>query len=242
MQEQVDFYNAIWVFVSRVALGFMVIPLLLSFRYVKFINKKLKFFLLYLFITLVLSIGEQLVYQLMLHFYEIKNPFFTQFGINDTNFYQILFIIKDFILLGLFFYYLLLPDKYSKFILYLSLVLIFISIINYFFIDGINAFSPFNSSAQALFTFTLPILYMWILYHSDAKIPLYKNPYFWINLGLIIPNLLGLFLYFAGDKISTSDYLLFIKIMIGRSIIEMISQILFTIGFSYGRYAQFLRQ
>jgi hypothetical protein len=241
MEEQILFYNAIWMNIAKIALGFMIVPMCFAFINYEFLNKLLKLILLYLIVTFLVSLGEQLIYQLLLYLYANNRSILEYWNIYNTNFYQILFILKDFGFLGVVFYYLILPLKISKPILYLSWGLILVSLINYFFIDGYNSFSSFNSSAQSFFTFSLPIIYMWILYHTDSKIPLFKNPYFWINLGLIIPNLLSLFLYFAGDKISHSDFLLYVKIMIGRSIIEIVSQILFTIGFAHGRYAQFLR-
>lgn len=238
--EATAFY--IWLILTRIALATMLLPIIASIKHLKVLNKPLKIFYYFLIAHVIVAVGEQVVFYLMNNKPYIIQPVLTFFSLKTFNFYEIFFIIKDFSLLGYFFYLLLLPRPKAKWVLWTSYSLLAAILINFFFIEGPDAYGSFNSTSLAIFNFVLPIIYMWILYHTDSKVPLNRNPYFWLNIGLIIPNLLGLFLYFAGDKISNTDYLLFIKIMIGRSIIEMISQILFTIGFSYGRYAQFLRQ
>jgi hypothetical protein len=241
MNPETSYYYSIWMLLAQVALGTMLLPIIAALRHLKKFNPALKVFVYFLIAHLFIAIGEQVVYWLMVQ----RNPyilaFLRYFSLKTFNFYEIFFILKDFTLLGYFFYLLLIPRPKAKWVLWVSYSLLTAILVNYFFIEKPDAYGSFNSTSLAFFNFTLPIIYMWILYHGDSKIPLSKNPYFWINVGLIIPNLLSIFLYFAGEKIQTTDLLLYTKIMIGRSIIEMISQILFTIGFAYGRYAQFLR-
>lgn len=241
MENDIRYYYDLWMTMALLGLFTMLLPILAGIKYRKVFNKPTRIFFIYVIVHFIVASGEQAVYWMMVYQNPILSMILKFLSLKTFNFYSIFFIISDFLLLGYFFYLLLVPRKIAKWVFIISYSILASTIINFLFIEGPDGFGTYNITVQAFFNFILPIIYMWILYHTDSKVSLYKNPYFWINLGLIIPNLLGLFLFFAGDKIKSTDFLLFCQIMIIRSIIEIISQILITIGFAYGRYAQFLR-
>lgn len=241
MLEETRYYYALWMTMTQVALFTMILPLVTGIRHRKVFNPPTRIFFIYIFAKLIIACGEQAVYWMMVNENPMLGAILKFLSLKSFNFYSIFFILNDFLLLGYFFYLLLSPGKIAKWVLIISYGALVSVLINFLFLEGPDGFGAYNSTVQAFFNFILPVFYMWILYHTDSKVPLYKNPYFWINLGLIIPNLLGLYLYFAGDTIKNTNFLLFCQIMVGGSIIEIISQILITIGFAYGRYAQFLR-
>ena len=76
----------------------------------------------------------------------------------------------------------------------------------------------------------------------ESKVPLVKNTYFWISLGLIIPNLIGLFLHFTGKKIETTDKVLFVKLNMVHDLFQIVGFILIAVGFYYARYTKYLPQ
>ena len=114
------------------------------------------------------------------------------------------------------------------------------ALINYLFIEGYLVYGVFNPTADAVFAFALPLIYLGYLYRLDTMVPLSKNPYFWISLGLVVPNLISLIFHFVGNKLLETDFILFAKLTIAKNGITVIGHILIAIGFYYARYVNFL--
>jgi hypothetical protein len=219
-----------------------IVPLVLGMFNWKRLNKPLKIFWYFLLVSIILYFIEQLFFWSAKHHRDFWIPILTYFSISTTNFLRYPYQINNFLLLGWFLYLILPAGRWAASLRLLSFGFAIAVSIHYFFMQGYQLAGGPSSTASALYCFAVPLLSMWYLYHEDSKVPLSHNPYFWINLGLIIPNLLGLFLYFAGDEINKEDFTLYAQLTIAKNCIEMIAQILTAIGFYYARNVKFFTQ
>lgn len=135
------------------------------------------------------------------------------------------------------------PSQLSQIVKWITIFLFVTVTINYLFIEGYKVYGVYNPLMNAFYSLIIPLIFMYILYNQlDSKVPITKNPYFWINLRFIIPNLIGLFLFFAGDKIYKTDFILFVKISIAKNGFFIIGHVFACIAFYYARYTKYLHQ
>jgi hypothetical protein len=237
--SEIIFYNDLLIFYGRIALSTLIIPIIMGLWQGRVMNRPLRFFLFYLASGLTIALLEQLFIWSTTKYYPTLKPYLDYWKIEDTNFYQILYYLKNFALLG-WFYSLLLPNSVSIWVKRVSIFLLFAALINYLFIEGYLVFGVFNPIADAVFCFVLPLIYLGFLYQKDSIVPLSKNPYFWISLGMVVPNLLNLIFQFIGNQLLETDFILFAKLTIGKNGITVIGHILLAIGFYYARYVKFM--
>jgi hypothetical protein len=240
MNEIEKTYNFWLIFSGKIVTISILIPLCIGLLKRKLLNYELKTFFLYIFLVLLINIIHQLFIYLVNSYTSFFLPYLNKWNVHDTNFLGILAYLNNFGILGWYFSHVMINYKIANVIKWISLVLFSIAIINYLFIEGFRVFGIFNPTASALFCFIIPLFHFWYLYQEESKVPLNRNPYFWIALGLLIPNIIGLFLHFAGEKIQETDFVLFCKISICRSIVAIAGQILFAIGFYYARYTKYM--
>ncbi len=226
---------------SELTSGFAFIVLIYTLATRKNWNLPIKTYWVFLLMSFLNNIIALLFIWSVNHYTSFFLPYLKCFHISDTNFLNILNELTNFIGLGFFFYYVLLKEKRSKWILWASLILSIAVVINYFFIQGYNMGGGFNSTASALYCVILPLIYMWIIFNQDSELPISKNPYFWVNLGLILPSTISLFLYFSGGIIHKFDFTLFVKLKITSNFIEIIAQFITAIGFYYTDKLKFIK-
>jgi hypothetical protein len=220
----------------------MIIPIIVAIVNYKDLNKILKIFFWYCVITFSLDISEHGLMWAVAHYKSFFVPILNKWEIKNTIFFQILYYLKNFAFLGYFFYELLHSHKSAKWIKRVSIFLFISSIINYLFIEGYKDWGIFNPTMDAFFCFLLPLYYMWHLFNMNTKVPISKNPYFWIGLGLISTALIGFFLFLTQDKLEKTDLTLFYKLAIFKNCIMIIEQFLEAVGFYYARYTKYLPQ
>lgn len=227
-------------FFGRVVIATMVIPIIAAMARWHFFTKKLKIFFFFCLVTFLLSITEiVLIWHVRKYYPTFWKPILTYLEIKDTNFFQILFHLRDFLLLGWFYSKVLAPQKVSNWVGKGAVILSAMSIVNYIFVEGYSEPGLFNPTADAVFSFVVPMIGLWYIYHGASKIDMYKNPVFWISIGLILPNLLGLFMFFTADFIQKEDFELYVKLMIFTNFFQIIGIILITIGFAHAYYMRF---
>lgn len=237
-----DYYSSLLTLAINGIIVISVLPLMLGLVKWKYLNNPLKIYWCFLAVSLGLYFLEPFFLWFVRHNRDFWIPILRYFNISDTSFLRYPFQINNFLLLGWFLYLILLPSKWAVWLKVLSFGLAIVVSIHYFFLGGYQLAGGPSSTASALYCFAVPLLSMWYLYNQDSKVPLVRNPYFWINIGLIVPNLIGLFLYFAGDVIHKEDYALFSQLTIAKYCVEMIAQILTAIGFYYARNVKFFTQ
>ena len=235
-----NYYNNLLILYGKIVAGFMLLPIFTSLFRRRNLNKNLKIFLTFCIIEILILLILQIINWATAKYSNFFIPILNKWNIHDTNFIAILAYLNHFGILGWYFYLVVPNEKVAKAVKLVSIFLFFAASINYLFIEGFREYGIFNPTASAIFCFTLPLVHLWYLFNEDTKVPITKNPYFWFSMGLLIPNMLGFFLHFAGEKIYGTDFILFCKVSIGKSFFSIIGQILLAIGFYYSRYTKYL--
>jgi hypothetical protein len=240
IDAEVAYYQNLIMFWQKITIIVSVIPLIIGRLKWRAFNKPLKIYWYFLLLAASFYVFEQLVVWGARNHREFLVPILNYLNIKNTHFINILYHLNNFILLGWFLYLLLTPNPIAKWLKRVSAVLVVTSLINYFFIQGHNVSGGYNSTLSALYCFIVPLIYMWYLYNQNNKIALVTNPYFWISLGLIIPNILGLFLYFAGEDLRKESIAVYARLYLAKNGIEIFAQFLTAIGFYYANKVRYL--
>ena len=241
MSQLEIYWNDILMYSGRITTLFYFVPIISALLFAKYLNRPLKIFLLYSITTLLINFIEIGFIWATGAYTEVLLPYLEYWEIRNTFFLQILDYIKNFLFLGLFFSLVIPLDSIKIYFLRLGQILTIIALINYFFFVGYKEQGILNPSMNAIFIVIIPLIYMWKSQRISLRIPLKKNPYLWISLGLIIPNLLNLFLFFSGDYLSKLDFILFIKFSLLKNCFIVLGQILIAIGFAHSYYARFIK-
>lgn len=240
MSDIESYYSDLILRTGQGVIAFSLLPLLWGIINWKRFDKTLIIFWFYLLTSLCLYLLEQGLVWAVDRYPEYWWPKLDALHIEDTNFLRYFFQLNNFTLLGWFLYRLLQPQPIARYVKYLSVALVIAVTIHNFFNHGYREAGGFNSTVSAGYCFALPLVSMWYVYSQYNKVPLVHNPYFWINLGLIVPNLLGFFLYLAGDVIFRENFPLYAQINIAKNGLEMIGLCLTAYGFSYARNVKYL--
>lgn len=231
MNELETFWNDILFTFGRITIASMFLPIIIGFLYIKNWGKAIYVAFFYCICTLLTNIFEQVLVYLIDHNTDFFLPYLNYWEIDNTFFLAILYYLKDFLIIGWFFSLILPFGSSNKYILWISWLLAFASFFNYCFIEGYKVYGVFNPTADAFFMIILPLVYLWFSQKQSLRIPLRKNPYFWICIGLVVPNLFTLFLYFTGSAIYEKDFVLYAKLYSIKNLFEIISQFLISYGF-----------
>jgi hypothetical protein len=234
------FFNQLFILAGKAVIGCMIIPILIAFIKKNCFNKPIKIFFIFCLLSIFVALFLQAFIWFVDNYTVFARPYLNKWNIHDTLFMGIFAYINHFALLGWYYVVSTKSEKLRQGIKWLSIFLFVTTLTNYLFIEGYNVYSSFNATASAVFCFVLPMIHLWFVFNTDSVVPISKNPYFWIDLGLVVPNLIGLFLHFAGSKIYGDDFILYVKISLGKYVFVVISQIFFAIAFYRARYTQFL--
>ena len=242
MEQDSAYYNHILHVSGQIIIVFQIIAIGVGVWKYKYLDKPLRVFLSYYIIGILLNIVTEIFIWAVNKYTAFFSPILKYWHIEDTNFLSILGYLANFGVMGYYFMLVLQPHPLSKYVKWLSIGLLMSTTINYCFIEGYNVLGVFNPVVDGLFSIIIPLFSMWVLFnHVDMKIPMYKNSYFWINLRFIVPNLIALFMFWAGDKLYQTDFSLYVKINLGRCVIFIIGHIMACISFYFARYTKFLK-
>ena len=231
--------NQLAVTFGSYAMFFLLLPILVALFRWKSLNKSLKIFFWFCVATLGLNLLELSYVHAVNNYTDFFMPWLKLTNYSLT-FLFILYQIKNFAFLGWFFSDLLKKYDAGSWIKWLSIGLIVSSIIAYVLEEGWRNFGVFGPTTQAIYLFIIPFFYLWYLFKNTLAIPIVKNPYFWISIGLITPNLIGLFHYFMADTLEEIDICLLARFTIAKNCFEIIGQILLCIGFWRATFAKYL--
>lgn len=218
----------------------MIFPIIVAVIYRNNWNLNLQKFLTFYIVSFAIHLFMQLFMWTVKNYRPYFVPYMDKWNIHDTNFISILSYLNNFALLGAFYAISFKSKRLSQSIKWLSITLFLSALINYLFIEGFRVYSSFNATASALYCFIIPLLHFWFVFRTYTKVPIYRNSYFWLGLGLIIPNAVGLFLHFTGNKLYTTDIVLYFKLSIAKYYFVILAQILIAIGFYYARQTKYL--
>lgn len=233
------YFSKIFITSAKITTYTMLLPIVVAIWQRRYLNNALRVFLYYCIASFLLALLEQGVYWATDNYWEFLKPFFEYYEISSLNFFQIFFVLKNYIFLA-WFYFLILPKKYGIGIKYLAIFLSTASIINYLFIEGYHVIGVFNPIAESIFRIIIPAFYLWFLFKNLIHFPIKKNPYFWFSFGLALSNLVTLFYYLIANSIYKPEFILFTKLGIAKNGFEIIALILFSIGFWHAPYVKFV--
>ncbi len=240
MLELIKYYNELVKHYAIIVTAIMILPIIVALFYKNYWNKPLRFFFRFQLASFCINLFMQLFIWTIGHYRPFFVPYMDKWDIHDTNFISILSYLNNFALLGAYYVIVIKSERLSKSIKWLSIALFIAALINYLFIEGFRVYSFFNATASALYCFIIPLLHFWFVFKTDTDVPIYRNSYFWLGLGLIIPNVIGLFLHFTGNKLYATDVVMYFKLSIVKYYFVMLAQVLIAIGFYYARYTKYL--
>ncbi len=238
MSKYEEYWNEILIASANYTNFVLFIPILFLILNRKYLNKSLTVFAAYCVLTIILNYIESSFLWFTDNYEDYILPILEKWDITNTFFLSIFYYLKNILLIGLF-YNLIYPKK--NLIHFISGCLALLLLVNYFFYEGYKEMGLINPILDSSFLIFLPLFFLWKTQINSLRVSLIKNPYFWISIGLILPNLLSLFIYVVGDFVYENDFILYIKFYVVRNIFEIIAQILFSIGFAHSYYARFIQ-
>lgn len=217
----------------------MIIPIIVGLLKWKSLSKGLRLFWGYS-LTYVLINGLDFLYLYLVNNY--TEAFAKWLEITDYSlfFLLILYQLNNFLFLGYFYSYLLKEEPYGKKVWNISLLLSIVAILAYIIEQGWRNYGIVAPCAEAIYLFAVPLFYLWHLSRVSHSVPSLKNPYFLISIGLAMPNLFGLFLYFVGDAIQAEDFCLFTRLSIAKNCFVILGQVFFIIAFWRSHFAKYI--
>ncbi len=225
---------------GQITIAFMIVPIIVAIIKRRYYNSILDAFLKYRILAFSFNLLEVgFIWVAYNHFEWIKD-FVNYFGIQNTAFLAILYHSNDYIFLGWFFYLLFGRKPYGIWIWRIAMLLLVANVINYLFIEGYKTVGFFNPISDAIFVFGVAAFYLWHLYKSQLALPLTKNPYFWISFGLILPHLIGFFLFLVGDVAQKENFPFFVSLSIAKNCFLILAQVFYSIAFWRAQYARFI--
>lgn len=240
MEETIATYDAIFKQFAVLVTVMMVLPIIVALFYRQYWHRPLLFFFRFHLLSFLIHVFMQLFIWIVGKYYYSIEPYLIKWDIKDTNFISILSYLNNFALLGAFYVIITKSMKLSKSIQGLSIALFLIALVNYLFIEGFRVYSFFNATASALFCFILPLIHFYNVFSTQTEVSIKRNSFFWIGLGLIIPNVLGLFLHFTGNKLYKDDIILYFQLSIIKYCFVIVAQFFIAYAFYLSRYTKYL--
>ena len=241
MSQLEEYFNQLYRSSGWVSFAFQFIPIIVGLWKRKYLNKPLLIYWAFYLICFIINIAIEIFTWAVNNYTSFFLPFLKYWKIDDTNFTAIFGYLAHFGMMGYFYFLVFKPLQLSKIVKWVSITLFVSALVNYLFIEGYNVYGVFNPLMDALYGLIFSLIFMWILFNQiESKVILNKNPYFWISLRSIIPNVIALFLFFAGDKMYKTDFILFTKVAIAKNFFFVIGHIFVAIAFYYARYTKYL--
>jgi len=239
MSPEEEFYNVLLTNIGRVTTFCIAVPVVVGFFNRKHFKAPVWAFWIFVLATLSINLFEVAFIWAVKTYTSFWIPYLRKFEIADTNFLNILSLLKDFSILG-WAYILLFPGKIRRSIIWISTLLSIASIVDYFWITGYHQLGVVMPTINGIYVVVLPMYYLWFLFRSDSTLSIYKNPYFWFSIAQVVGHLIGLLFYNTGDKIYETDFILFVQLSIARNLITVIRYFVFGYGFYMAKYARFV--
>lgn len=238
MEESIAQINRYLALSGQVAIYMMIIPIIAGLLNWKKLDQALRTFFYYCLCFFLLN-GLELLF---LHAVEANPAFFDPF-LQATGYTLIFSLIAyqllSFLLLGYFFGLIFAPYGYQKGIWYLSIGLSILAIVAYITEQGWKNYGTFGPTSEAIFVVVLPLAYLWYLSRKTLGQSLLKSSTFLICLGLALPNLLSLIIFFTGDQLYEENFHLFAKLSILKNFFMLAGLLLFALGFWRARTTSF---
>jgi hypothetical protein len=197
-------------------------------------KKPLIIFWAYLIVSIIWYALERLTVYIGTYHYDLIKDLFTYCNIGDTNFLRITNHLTNFTILAWFFGLAIpMSARQNARFKWVTAICILFVLTNYFIGEGHNVGGGMNSTLSSLYCAFFSMYLIKSVFRQELTLQPNKNPYFWIGLSLLIPAILSLFVYIAGDSIYKTDLKLYEWMNIARGFIEIFCLILTGIGFHF---------
>lgn len=233
-------YNLYLFYSSVFSSALMTLPVIVAFVNRKSLNKVLKIFFWYCMVALLVAAMHILFIWATSTYFEYWKNLLYKYQIGDTNFMSILSYLNTYLILGYYFSEEIYNKKYQKLILSLCGAIAVIGVIDYLFITGFRNYGYFNPIATSSLAIVFSLISLRAIFQKDTLVPIVKNTYFWLALGILVPNVIGLFLRLAGNSIYGEDFILYCKVSMLKDIFFDIAQILILIGFYRLKFVKYI--
>jgi hypothetical protein len=160
-------------------------------------------------------------------FFEIFSVVSSRYSMNNLP-YLYLYITIEFGLCLLFYRYLFDRPALKSWLGVMAAIFLTTVVLEIWF-EGLNSFSTFARTAEALGLTCLSLYYFYTLMKSDHFIQLEKSPYFWINTGVLL-YFMGNFFMFLSYKFIMEHDLASHGYWTVHSMLNIIANLLFAIG------------
>ena len=241
MLSEIIYYNNILALLPYIASFFCLLPIIIGFYNKKIIVNELIIILKYLKFSLLIMFVLIIYNYVTANYFIDCEPTLSWLKVTSSNFFSIFSFFTTFYFFSQFFSQLIPNSKLKKLILYGSWILFLITFIDYFWFTGYDNYSSVSQCIMAFYGLILPATHLWYIYREDSKVPLNRNPYFWIALGLMLPNTMTIWLELYGTRLYEADFALFCQVNIGNIVFYCIGMLLIARGFYFARYAQYLQ-
>jgi hypothetical protein len=233
-------YTLLFMLYAKIVIATMIIPIIVATARFAQLNRSLKIFWGYLSLDFLVAFAAQLFIWATKAYKDFFKPILEKLNIHDTNFISIFNYLTTFLLLGWYFHNVFESKRMQLLVKIITIILFFSTILEGFVWHDFREFSSINATIYTVFCLFMPSLHLWFVYNKMTIAPLSKNPYFWLNLGLILPNIIGLFLDIIGNQLFLTDKTLFYEIFIAKYYFVILAQLLYAVGFYFARYTKFL--
>ena len=225
-----NYWNKLLVVTGQFIIPFLFLPILIGLLRWKSLDKPLRIFFYSLLVYVLLNVFDILYYIVAETYMDFFRPWLeiTDYMVTFTLiFYQ----LNTFLLLGLFFTYLFPKPSYKVTIRVLSYGLAILAIIAYIYECGWRNYGSIGPTTEGLFRFFIPLIYLWWLSQRHLGVRLMSMSQFWIALGLILPSLVGFFLFMIGNEANTQAPNLFYQLSLLKNIFVISSAVFYSIAF-----------
>jgi hypothetical protein len=233
-------YILLFMLYAKIVIAIMILPIIVAFTRLKKLSHPLRIFLLCIITDFLIGLLSQTFIWATGAFKGYFLPLLHKWRLHDTNFISIINYLSTFFLLGWYYSNVFSSIRIQRIVKFVSASLFVVAIIENLYLSDFRDFNSFNATTYAVFCMVLPLIHLWFVFNTITELSLRKNTYFWIDIGLLVPNVIGLFLHFTGNKLYETDMILYFKLSIAKYYFVMLAQIIYAVGFYYARYTKYL--
>jgi hypothetical protein len=235
-------YNTYLINAGNIYTLCIFINICIGYYYYNKFNSTLKLFYYYNLFDFSVSLLLALVNYQELYFI-VFDRLFKSLNITDTNFFQWFSFFNVFIILSFYFSNHLIFFN-NKIRLWQMGVIIFIFIfLKSYFENSLLIYNSLGQSLLAIFMLIYSGLHLYRQFTKEITVlPLFKNPYFWINISLFLPASISIIYGLLGESIYTEDFISFCKLGIFVVFLQCIAQFILIFAYKYAKNTKYLSQ
>ena len=174
-------------------------------------------------------------------FYNKVAPILKYFDIREMGFLSPISYLIKFIFLGLLFRDILGGTTTKRVFWYITWGLVVFELVQVFVFKSFQGYDSLSSTVKNIFIITACGIFLSRFYQTTTVgIPLQRNPFFWIILGLLLTALGDIFMEFIFQKLYQTDTSVFYSLYLIRNASQIVGFWLMTIGVFQAKNLRYL--